>query len=210
MVVVQRPVTRDVGFAWLAIGFATYIVYRKLVIHEPLSRTVVAPPWSGPAAELEYRNILVPVGDDPESELALVYAARLAAERGARMVVVTVIEIPLELPLDAAMHEETAVANALLDEARAIGQSYGVRVVPRLIRARSFGRAVIEEAQNRHSEIIVVGAERNLRRRRPMVFSEIVEYILKHAPCRVLVAGGTPFDGVRTNGHSHAALAVRR
>ena len=140
VVVVQRPVTRWVGFAWLAIGFATYIVYRTRVIHEPLSKTVVAPPWSGPAAELEYRNILVPVGDDPESELALVYAAGLAAERGARMVVVTVIEMPLELPLDAAMPEQLEVANALLDEARAIGESYGVRVVPRLIRARSFGR----------------------------------------------------------------------
>ena len=147
VVIVQRPVTRWVGFAWLGIGFATYIVYRTRVIHEPLTKTVVAPPWSGPAAELEYRNILVPIGDDPESELALVYAAGLAAERGARMVVVTVIEIPLELPLDAAMPEQLEVANALLDEARAIGQSYGVRVVPRLIRARSFGRAVIEEAR---------------------------------------------------------------
>ena len=124
------------------------------------------------------------------------------------MVVVTVIEVPLELPLDAAMPEQLEVANALLDEARAIGESYGVRVVPRLIRARSFGRAVVEEARNRHSEIIVVGAERNLRRRRMMVFSEIVEYILKHAPCRVLVAGGLPFDGVRAN--THAALAGRR
>ncbi len=208
VVVVQRPVTRDVGFAWLAIGFATYIVYRKVVIHVPLTKTVVAPPWSGPAAELEYRNILVPVGDDPESELALVYAARLAAERRSRMVVVTVIEIPLGLPLDDARPEEIEVANALLDEARAVGESYGVRVVPRLIRARSFGRAVVEEARDRRSEIIVVGAERNLRRRRTMIFSEIVEYILKHAPCRVMVAGGLPFEGFRANGH--AALVVRR
>jgi nucleotide-binding universal stress UspA family protein len=112
------------------------------------------------------------------------------------------------LPLDAALPAQQEVADALLDEARAIGESYGVRVIPRLIRARSFGRAVIDEARNRNSEIIVVGAERNTRRRRPMVFSEIVEYILKHAPCRVLVAAGVPFDGVRTNGH--AALAVRR
>jgi basic amino acid/polyamine antiporter, APA family len=208
VVVIQRPLTRYVGFAWLAIGFATYIVYRTRVIHVPLRETVIAPPWSGPAAELEYRNILVPVGDDPESELALDYAARLAAERGARMVVVTVIEIPLGLPLDAALPEQQEVANALLDEARAIGESYGVRVVPRLIRARSFGRAVIDEARNRQSEIIVLGAERNTRRRRPMVFSEIVEYILKHAPCRVLVAAGVPFDGVRADGH--ATLALKR
>ena len=208
VVVIQRPVTRDVGFAWLAIGFTTYIVYRKRVIHVPLTQTVTAPPWSGPAAELEYRNILVPVGDDPESERAVDYAARLAAERGARLVVVTVIEVPLELPLDAALTEQVEIANALLDEARAIGESYGVRVVERLIRARSFGRAVIDEAVNRHSEIIVVGAERNMRRRRPMVFSPIVEFILKHAPCRVLVAAGVPFDGVRTNGH--AQLLVHR
>ncbi len=208
VVVVQRPVTRDVGFAWLAIGFATYIVYRKRVIHVPLTETVSAPPWSGPATALEYRHILVPVGDDPESERAVDYAARLAAERGARLVVVTVVEVPLELPLEAALPEEVELANALLDEARAIGESYGVRVIERLIRARSFGRAVIDEAVTRRSDIIVVGAERNTRRRRPMVFSPTVEQILKHAPCRVLVAAGLPFDGIRSNGH--AALLVPR
>src|SRR5438128_1123674 len=78
VVVVQRPTTRWVGFGWLAIGFATFIVYRTRVVHIPLRETVRAPaPVS--AAELEYRNILVPVADDRESEVAMAAAGRLAA-----------------------------------------------------------------------------------------------------------------------------------
>ncbi len=43
VVVVQRPTTRWVGFGWLALGFATFVVYRMRVLHVPLQQTVRAP-----------------------------------------------------------------------------------------------------------------------------------------------------------------------
>ena len=100
------------------------------------------------------------------------------------------IEVPLELPIDAAMPEEERNANEQLDEARAIGESYGVRVVTRLVRARSAGRAIVEEAERRGSEIIVMGAPRRrvARSGRGAIFGGTVDYVLKHAPCRVMVA----------------------
>ncbi len=63
-------------------------------------------------------------------------ACRLAAERRASIVAVTVIEVPLELPLDAVLPDQVEEANRLLDEARAIGESYGVKVIGRIVRAR--------------------------------------------------------------------------
>jgi basic amino acid/polyamine antiporter, APA family len=101
-----------------------------------------------------------------------------------------VLEVPLELPLDAELpgHAERK-AHDLLDEARAIGDAYGVDVVGRLVRARKAGRAIVEEAERRNSEIVVMGAPRHdAQRRRGRIFGGTVDFVLKNADCRVMVA----------------------
>jgi nucleotide-binding universal stress UspA family protein len=71
----------------------------------------------------------------------------------------------------------------------AIGDSYGVRVLGRLERARSPGPAIVAEAEAREAEIIVLGSPRYaLASGGSAVFGKTVDYVLKHAPCRVLVA----------------------
>ena len=81
-----------------------------------------------------------------------------------------------------------AVANHELDEAAAIGDSYGVRVLPRLERAHAPGPAIVAEADARNAEIIVLGSPRRaLTAKHAAVFGSTVDYVLKHADCRVLV-----------------------
>ncbi|MBV8257571.1 MAG: universal stress protein, partial [Actinobacteria bacterium] len=190
VIVIQTPSIRYTGIGWLLIGLAFYVVYRKRILHQPLTETVRAPVEIGPAAALEYRSILVPVAPGYPSDEAMDVACRLAAERRATIVALTVIEVPLELPLDASLPEEVAEANDLLDESRAIGESYGVRVVSRIVRARRAGRAIVDEAVRRNAEIIVMGGPRRVRlhagRRR--IFGDTVDFVLKHAPVRVMVA----------------------
>jgi basic amino acid/polyamine antiporter, APA family len=100
-----------------------------------------------------------------------------------------VIEIPLEQPLDADLPRDIEEkANDLLDEVRAIGDAYGVNVIGRLMRARRAGRAIVDEATRRNSEIIVMGSPRRERGRRVGVFGGTVDFVLKNAPCRVMVA----------------------
>jgi APA family basic amino acid/polyamine antiporter len=188
VIVVQNEATRWTGLGWIVLGFIGYAIYRRRFVREQLTATVRAPVVIGPAAALEYRQLLVPVIDGYESDEAMNVAARLAAERGARIAAVTAIELPLELPLDAELPEEELKANEVLDEARAIGELYGVDVVGRIVRARNAGRAIVDEAERRGSEIIIMGAPRDDRRRR--VFGDTVDFVLKHAPCRVMVAAG--------------------
>ena len=166
VVVVQDPATRYAGFAWLAAGFVFYPLYRRH-LHAPLAATSRAPIVLGPAAALEYRNILVPVAPGRETEEALDVACRLATERRARVVALAVVEVPLELPLDAEMPQAEAEANELLDYARTIGDSYGVDVIGRIVRDRRAGRAIVREAEQRNSEIIVMGAPRRRRAQAP-------------------------------------------
>ena len=72
-------------------------------------------------------------------------AAGLSTERGAQIAAVTVLEIPLDLPLGVELPEEEERANRELDEARAIGDSYGVSVIPRLVRGRNAGAEIVRE-----------------------------------------------------------------
>jgi APA family basic amino acid/polyamine antiporter len=186
VVVVQKTDARWVGFGWLILGLILYTVYRRYVVHAPLRETVRAPILIGPAIALEYRSILVPVKPGRESEEAIDFACRLAAERGSSIAAVSVVTVPMELPLDAELPEAEAAADEALDAAVAIGELYGVDVVARLLRARKPGRAIVREAERRQTEIIVVGAPREDRVRRA-IFSETVDYILKNAPSRVMV-----------------------
>ena len=87
------------------------------------------------------------------------------------------------------MDELEDAANEELDEAIAIGGSYGIRVLDRLVRARSAGAAIVEEAERRGTEIIVIGTPRkSLTASQRAVFGRTVDHVLRHAPCRVLVA----------------------
>ena len=115
-------------------------------------------------------------------------ACRLASERRSRIIALSVIEVPLDRAVTDRFPQLEAAANGELDEAVAIGDSYGVRVMTRLERAHAAGPAIVLEADARNAEIIVLGApRRHLTAGQAAVFGKTVDYVLKHADCRVLV-----------------------
>ena len=187
VILVQNPLTRWVGLGWILVGFVGYSLYRRRWVHASLTATVKAPPAFGAALALEYRRIIVPIVPGRPSDDALDVACRLAAERGARVIALSVIEVPLELPVDAELPGEERQANDELDEAVAIGDTYGVRVVGRLVRGRSASTEIVREAERRGAEIIVLGSPRKRLTRRRGVFGSTVDRVLRRAPCRVMV-----------------------
>jgi len=188
VVVEQDAPTRYAGFGWLVLGFVFYPLYRRSK-GLPLTTTTRAPVPLGPALALEYRSILVPIVAGPESLEAVELAARLATERAGRIALLRVIVVPLELPLDADLREQLDEAAELLDHARTVAEPYGVRVLERVVRARNAGAAIVEEAERRGAEIVVLGARRAGARR--AIFGPTVDYVLKHARSRVMVAAGS-------------------
>ena len=180
VIVYENPTTRWVGLGWILSGLAFYVVYRRRFVKASLVDTVKAPPAFGPALALEYRRLLVPVVAGQPSDDALDVACSLAAERGARIVALNVLEVPLGRPLDDDLAELEDAANDELDEAIAIGDSYGIRVLDRLVRARSAGPAIVEEAERRGSEIIVIGTPRKtLTVTQRALFGRTVDYVLR-------------------------------
>jgi APA family basic amino acid/polyamine antiporter len=184
------PAVRWAGLGWLTLGMVVYVAYRKRQ-GLPLTKTVFADTKvRGPAIEIEYRTVVLHVTDARVADEMTATALRLASERRARVVALYTLEVPTSRPLSQIAPEDEQRANEQLAEAEALGQLYGVQVISRLVRTRNAGRALVEEAERRGSEIIVLGSPgRSARSAR--LFGTTVDYVLRHARCKVMV-GATP------------------
>jgi nucleotide-binding universal stress UspA family protein len=113
-------------------------------------------------------------------------AVKLAQERHAAVETLFVIRVPLDQPLDAPLPEIEEQAAASIAEAKALGADHDVLVVGRIIRARSIGDAIVEEAAETGADLIVLGSSPRWRRQ-ARFFSPTVEYVLRKAGAEVLI-----------------------
>ena len=207
-VVLLRPGARYLGFGWMLAGLAFYVVYRRYVQGVSLTRRVEVPERALHKAveEAEYETILVPVFGTELDDDIVSTAGRLAdaadepGEVAPRLELIYVMDLPLTVPIDSvppkARQEE---ADRALARAAEVGSEYEtVDVDTAVVRARSVGAGIVEEARRRGVELIVMGGEPPSRVRggallggrggsRPPEIGEVTEYVLRKAPCRVLL-----------------------
>ncbi len=170
--------------------------------------------------EVEYGDILVPVFGTKLDDDIVGTAGRLAdaadrpGDQAPKLEVIYVIDLPLTVPLDSPPPSDRAeAANAALDRAQQVGEEYEtVEVHPSVIRARSVGSGIVDAARDRGVEMIVMGGEPPTRIRggallggiggsRPAEIGPVTEYVLRRAPCRVLVTAP------RSDGSQRASAA---
>ena len=140
-----------------------------------------------------YRRLLVPLLDGGEIERAVELACRLASEQASSVLGVATIEVPPSLPLDAHMREEEAAARGLLERAGATAAAYGIRFVPKLVRAREAAVVIVELARAEKAQLIVLGAARRANAHSAVAsLDATVRTVLEDAPCRVLLVAACP------------------
>ncbi len=208
-VLAYHSTARWVGIGWMAFGLTFYVIYRKVFEGTSLTRrvSVTEAALTKQMPEVEFRNILVPVFGTALDDDIVATAGRLATaeqEDGgggeSRIEVVYVLDVPLSLPLDAKLPQEREErARRVLARAREIGEEYeDVDVSTEVIRARKVGAGILEAARRLGSEAIVIGGEPPSKIRgggryggigaaKPEEIGAATEYVLKKAPCRVLL-----------------------
>ena len=162
-----------------------YVAVRKL--HgEGLMERVTSDDERYVASAVQFRKILVPMKIGVIGEEMLATAIRLATEHEATVEALHVVRVPLELPLDAPLTEQDRRAEDSLEEARQLGADHDVVVEGTTIRARAIGAAIVEHAFQVDADLIVLGSAPRWRRQ-ARFFSPTVDYVLRKAPCEVLI-----------------------
>jgi basic amino acid/polyamine antiporter, APA family len=179
-----HPGARYAGPVWLVAGLGIYVAVRRTRKRGLFEHVVPVEELPTSAA---FERILVPMklGDIGEEMVATAIA--LAKERGAAIEAITVVRVPRKFALEGDLPAEVAArVDASLEEARALGSDYGVEVHGDVVRARSIGHAIVDEAERRNVDLIVLGSSPRWRRQ-SRFFSPTVDFVLRHAPCEVLV-----------------------
>jgi basic amino acid/polyamine antiporter, APA family len=174
------------GSVWVVLGFIVYALTRTSG-HEPLlGRATPGAADLVPEAEGTYDRLLVPLKLGPIGEEVLATALKLAEEHGAGVRALHVISVPHSLPMDAAMEDEEERAAASIAEAKVIANEHGVTVEGRIVRSRSIGDAIVEQARDSEADLIVLGSSPRWRRQ-SRFFSPTVDYVLRKAAAEVIV-----------------------
>ena len=82
--------------------------------------------------------------------------------------------------------DERARAAEVLQGAVALASQFKVKMNPIVITARSAGRAIVQQATERRSEVIILGVMKK-RRFSERAFGGTTDHVIEHAPCEVLV-----------------------
>jgi nucleotide-binding universal stress UspA family protein len=151
-----------------------------------LGSVEVARPDLVPAATAGYRRILVPLTQSAIGDELLATAVKLAAENDASIHVLNVMKVGMESALDAPLEAREETAEVTLAEAQALAAEQGVCVAGRVVRARAIGEAIVEEAVLDGTDLIMLGSSPRWRRQ-SRFFSPTVDYVLRRAPCEVMV-----------------------
>jgi APA family basic amino acid/polyamine antiporter len=186
VIVAYQPQSRLVGFAWMGVGLVAYVIYRKARGYS-LTRTVKAVPLPASLQEdIVYDQLLVPVTGSQVSDEMMVLACQLATERRSAIDALYVIEVPINMPLEAKVPAAQEEAERVLRHAANAAEQFGVKLNPIVVTARSAGRAIVEEAIARRSEVIVLGSQ-SKRRVAERVFGRTIDYVLEHLPCEAII-----------------------
>ena len=178
------PVTLAVGGGWMLIGMGIYVAYRR---HQglPLVETVKVESLEPLGVEeVEYRSVLVVFEEDPFSEEMVATAKTLAARRRQAIYVLSLVDVPTNLPLDADLEELDGAAQSKIERAKLI---CGQRVSGTVMRVRpgQAGQAIVERAKEIDAAAIVLQL---LYRNGGPLYSKTLQTVLAERPTRVIVS----------------------
>ena len=138
-------------------------------------------------------HILVPLLSKSEATDRIVaLAAQMVRSRTGGVKLLVVIEVPFTLPLNARVEEDEKRALELLDRAESVARQCvtGMNktgVNKHILKARNAGPAIVREAELQAVDLILLANTPVRVRGNVQQINPAVDYVMKNAPCEVLV-----------------------
>ena len=134
-----------------------------------------------------FSSILVPMKLGIIGEEMVATAVKLASEHGARVEAMYVISVPMELALDGAMPERGGARGGVARGGGTLGRGERRRGEHEHDpRARRSAARSLTAPRELDADLIVLGSSPRWRRQ-SRFFSPTVDFVLRHAPCEVLI-----------------------
>jgi nucleotide-binding universal stress UspA family protein len=135
---------------------------------------------------MEFKRILVPVNGSKVDNDVIQLACQLARRSKGKVYVTYVIQLERTLSLDVEVKSEVDRGEEALAAAECCAENCDYEVISDLLQARAVGPALVNEAAERSVDLIIIGLDYKTRFGE-FSLGDIVPYVLKNAPCRVIL-----------------------
>ena len=175
-----------------------YLVLRSLAAGPLASRLSASLSQTVEASERAVREvdrIVVPVEDSVASARAVNLACRLGEAQNAELVLLHVVTVPRSRALDDPPADAVTRGEEALQIGSAIAARHHVRWRTRLTYQRELVEGIVRVARDENADLIVI-ANPAAEAEGAAPIGNLVEELLKRAPCEVLVDRGEPVEAV--------------
>jgi nucleotide-binding universal stress UspA family protein len=135
---------------------------------------------------MKFLRMLVPISGDEVDKEVIELACKMAKEVKGKVYVVYIIQVKRSLPLDAELEPETRKAEEVLGRAEECADEQDYEIETDLLQTREVGPAIIDEVMERSADLILMGMSYH-KRFGQFDLGDTIPYVLKNAPCRVLL-----------------------
>jgi nucleotide-binding universal stress UspA family protein len=144
-------------------------------------------PDKRPASAFEHSRILVPLlGDESVDDPALKLASLLLTGReGVEASLLHVIEVPFDRNLDAEDEGAVTRADEILSRAESLLAEHGIHVRTSTVQARAAGPAIVDDANELGSDLIVMGLRYKKRFGGQWDAGRTVPYVMRNSTAPV-------------------------
>lgn len=177
-----QPIAWYVTAGWIAIGLLLYYaVFEKRTL--PFKPQVILPGATSRERD-SARSILVSV-HNPDNMLALLNLAHpIAQQRGLRLIAISVVEVPSQMPVHEGMrfsHHKQAVLN----QVRQLAKEIGIELTTDLIIAHHASDGILEAIDHHRADALIMGWK-GYTNAKDKIFGEVVDSVIRYAPCDLL------------------------
>ena len=157
-------------------------------------------------SHMEPLRILVPVNGDVSDEQAVRLACGLTKKNKnkGKVFVLNVVEVGRNLPVESPEPDEVDRCESILHRMESVGAEEKCAVEAEILQAREAGPAVVAEALERGADLIIMGVDYK-KRHGEFRLGDTIEYVLKNAPCRVLISREPATNGTGRGGSPEPA-----
>lgn len=132
------------------------------------------------------KRILVPVEGASTDHESILLACSFGKKDKAEILLLYVIEVRRNLPIDAEMSAEIEHGEMVLEKVQRFADKIGCRVQTDLLQAREAGAAIVNEAVERDAQLVIMGVPYHEKFGEYSVAAR-AQYVLEHAVCRVIL-----------------------
>jgi nucleotide-binding universal stress UspA family protein len=148
------------------------------------------------------RNVLVAVSGCELDREVVSLAGKVAREKRAKIYAVYGIEVPRSKVIDDEMPAETESGQRALYCVGTVADKMGLDIDTEIVQSRHFGHSLVDEAQSHDCALLIYGVPFRHLGEDEIAGQDTLDYILRHAPCRVWIIRGQPPEQEIEHGQS--------